>query len=65
MSTLKDWFERVVLKEDPNAIASNVAQVLRFGKEHPYGEVTTEETIEALNVEMVKAYYQKYFNSLK
>lgn len=48
-------------QEDPNAIASNVAKVLRYGKEHPYGEVMTEKTVETLNVDMIKAYYEKYF----
>ncbi len=48
-------------KEDPNAIASNVAQVLRYGKDHPYGEVETEATVQNISVEDCKAYYSKYF----
>lgn len=48
-------------KEDPNAIAANVAQVLRYGKEHPYGEMVTEETVKNITVEQVKAYYTTYF----
>lgn len=48
-------------KEDPNAIADNVANALRYSKKHPYGEVTTEESIETLTVDMVKKYYRTFF----
>ena len=47
-------------KDDPNAIAANVAQVLRFG-DHPYGEIATEKSIEAIEVSRCKAYYENYF----
>lgn len=48
-------------KDDPGAIASNVASVLRYGKDHPYGEVMTEATVEAITIEDCKNYYQTYF----
>ncbi|WP_040497197.1 insulinase family protein [Fulvivirga imtechensis] len=48
-------------KDDPNAIARNVRNVLVYGKEHPYGELTTEETVENVKLEDVRAYYNKYF----
>ncbi|MCB9315900.1 MAG: insulinase family protein [Lewinellaceae bacterium] len=32
-------------KDDANAIAGDVASVLRYGKDHPYGEVMTEATL--------------------
>lgn len=48
-------------KDDPNSIASNVAQVLRYGKNHPYGEPVTEQTVENITLERVKNYYQTYF----
>ncbi len=48
-------------KEDPNSIASNVAQVLRYGKNHPYGELTTEETIENITPDRLQAFYKTYF----
>jgi len=47
-------------KEDPDAIASNVAQVLRYGN-HPYGELTTEETVSNIEVEIIQNYYNTYF----
>ena len=48
-------------KDDPNQIAANVADVLRYGKDHPYGEVVTEKTIENISLEDCKKYYQDYF----
>ncbi len=48
-------------KDDPNAIASNVASVLRNGKNHPYGEIETESTISDSDLERCKAYYNTYF----
>lgn len=48
-------------KDDPNTIAGNVAQVLRFGKNHPYGELTTETTVENIKLEDCKNFYNAYF----
>ena len=48
-------------KDDANAIASDVAQALRFGKDHPYGEIVTEESVENIDIEEIKNYYQTYF----
>ncbi len=48
-------------KEEPNAIAGNLRKVLTFGKDHPYGEVTTEETVESINLDLCKEYYKDYF----
>ncbi len=48
-------------KDDPNAISGNVTQVLRYGKDHPYGEITTEETVKNLTLDDCKAFYNTYF----
>ncbi len=48
-------------KDDPNTIAGNVATVLRYGKDHPYGEITTEASVENITVDMCKEYYNNYF----
>ncbi len=48
-------------KDDPNAIASNVNGVLVYGKDHPYGEFTTEESVENITLEDTKKYYDTYF----
>ncbi|MBS2209789.1 insulinase family protein [Carboxylicivirga mesophila] len=48
-------------KDDPKAIASNIKSVLRFGKDHPYGEILTEASVEAITVDDLKSYYNTYF----
>lgn len=48
-------------KDDANAIAGNVANILRYGKGHPYGELMTEATLEKINLDQIKKHYQTYF----
>ncbi|MFT5168927.1 MAG: zinc protease, partial [Saprospiraceae bacterium] len=48
-------------KDDPNAIAGNVASVLRYGKDHPYGEIVTEETVANITLDNCKDYYKNYY----
>lgn len=47
-------------KASAQSIASNVSSVVMYGKDHPYGEPTTEETIAAITVDDVKTYYKHY-----
>lgn len=48
-------------KEEPSAIARNVASVLRYGKDHPYGEIMTEAGVENITLDKCKQYYKTYF----
>jgi len=48
-------------KDDPNSIASNVATVLTYGKDHPYGELTTEATVGNITLDDLNGYYSTYF----
>ncbi|MCB0638140.1 MAG: insulinase family protein [Lewinella sp.] len=48
-------------KDDPSAIAGNLAQVLRYGKDYPYGEITTETTVKNITVDKCREYYNAYF----
>lgn len=48
-------------KDDPDAISSNVKAVLNYGTKHPYGELTTEESVSKITLEKCSAYYQTYF----
>jgi len=48
-------------KDDPDAISRNVRRVLLYGKDHPYGEITTEETMENISLEDTKNFYETYF----
>ena len=48
-------------KDDPGAIASNVRGVLRYGKDHPYGELITEESVAKIDIEACRGFYDTYF----
>jgi len=48
-------------KDDANAIAGNVGNVLRYGKGHPYGENMTEETLSKIDLDKIKKHYATYF----
>ncbi len=48
--------------KDPDQISSRLNQVILYGKEHPYGEITTEESLNRIDLEMCRDYYQKYYN---
>lgn len=48
-------------KDDPDAISSNLATVVNFGKKHPYGEIITEETVTKITLDKCKKYYQDNF----
>ena len=48
-------------KTDPNSIASNVRGVINYGKNHPYGEVTTEATVQNITLQDTRDYIKTYF----
>ena len=48
-------------KDNPNAIAGKVTSVVLFGKDHPYGEQQTEESVDRITVADVQNYYNTYF----
>ncbi len=48
-------------KDDANAIARNVASIMRYGKDHPYGEIMTEASLAKINLDQIKAHYKTYF----
>ena len=48
-------------EEAPETIASNIANVMKYGKKHPYGELITEETVNKIGLEQCRKYYQTYF----
>jgi predicted Zn-dependent peptidase len=48
-------------KDDPSAIAGKVGSVLRYGKDHPYGEVMTEESLAKINLDQIRSHYNTYF----
>jgi len=48
-------------KDDPQSIAGNVKNVLVYGKDHTYGEISTEKSVEAITLDDCKSYFNTYF----
>ena len=48
-------------KTDPSAIGRNVANIVNYGANHPYGEVQTEETVNNITLDKVKEFYNTYY----
>ncbi len=48
-------------KDDPGSIASVVENAVLFGKDHPYGESETNQTLDNITLQMCKNYYTKFF----
>jgi predicted Zn-dependent peptidase len=48
-------------KNEPDQMLNNVAAVLNFGKDHPYGEIMTEETLANITLQDCNDYYKTYF----
>jgi len=48
-------------KDDANAIAGNVRKALVYGKNHPYGQITTEKTVENISLELCRNYFKTYY----
>ena len=47
--------------DDPDAISGNLRGAALYGLEHPYGEVMTEATVEAISIDDCKEYFDTYF----
>ena len=48
-------------KEDPYVISRRLSNAVLYGKNHPNGEFSTEQTIKNITLEDVKGYYATYF----
>ncbi len=48
-------------KEDASVIGGQVYDALIYGKEHPYGEMMTVETVEEVDIDDAKTYYNNYW----
>lgn len=48
-------------KEDPGSIANNISRKMLYGENHPYSEIMTESSVEAITVEDCKNYHSTYF----
>ncbi len=48
-------------ENDVEAVSSQVQSALVYGKHHPYGELITLKTLNTVNLEDVKAFYDTYY----
>jgi zinc protease len=48
-------------KDNPNSISARLTSALNYGKDHPYGETKTEQTLNNIQVEDIRSYYKTYF----
>jgi zinc protease len=48
-------------KDDPNSISGRLTSALVYGKDHPYGEVETEQTVQNVQLSDIKSYYETFF----
>jgi zinc protease len=48
-------------KDDPGSIAENVVNRLTYGKDHPYGDIATEQTINNVKLEDIKQYFATWW----
>ncbi len=48
-------------KDDPSAVSTNAFNAVLYGKDHPYGEMTTVSTVEKVSLEDCKTYYKNYW----
>ncbi|HSV87691.1 MAG TPA: pitrilysin family protein, partial [Bacteroidales bacterium] len=48
-------------RSEASFIADNVSRTALFGPEHPYGEITTPETLENITTSQLREYHQTFF----
>jgi zinc protease len=48
-------------RDQPNTIAANVFNRITYGEEHPYGRITTEQTVKAVTRQDVVGFASSYF----
>ncbi len=48
-------------RTDPSSMVRNVSTATAFGPEHPFGEITTEESLKNINRDMLVEYHSTYF----
>jgi predicted Zn-dependent peptidase len=48
-------------KDEPETIANNVVSRLMYGESHPYGDIETEATLNAVTIADIKKFYGTYW----
>lgn len=49
------------MQDDPESMSKNITSVLNYGKNHPYGEVMTEKSVENITLDRCKKYFDTYY----
>ncbi len=49
------------VQNDANQMANNVGRAVAYGPNHPYGENTSPESLENVNLELIRDYYNSFF----
>ncbi len=49
------------VQNDASAMANNVARAVTYGHDHPYGEITTEESLDNVDIAQIRQYYEDHF----
>lgn len=49
------------MQDDPESMSKNITSVLNYGKNHPYGEVMTEKSVENITLDRCKKYFETYY----
>ncbi|MHC1708523.1 MAG: insulinase family protein [Bacteroidales bacterium] len=52
-------------KTDPNAISDRINKLVVFGKDHPYGNSMSENSVSAITLDNCKEYYNTYLHPNK
>ncbi len=48
-------------RNDAGSMVANVSRAVVYGEDHPYGEVTTEESLDNVQRDMLRQYYEDHF----
>lgn len=48
-------------KDDAGAIAANVRRAMVYGMNHPYGQITTEQSVESIDLDVCRSFFDSYF----
>ncbi|WP_162342641.1 insulinase family protein [Cyclobacterium salsum] len=48
-------------KDNPDYLANLISSAIVYGKDHPYGEPMTEETVEHVTLDDIREYYKTFF----
>ncbi len=48
-------------KNDPNSMSDALSSVILYGKDHPYGELETEESVNSITLDMCEKFYKSYY----